>query len=116
MAEEPALSKDTKVTLGAVLLVGVVVVGFLIADVRWKTNIERDISDIRGEMIATNEWIDGRGPGGWSRSQMEALWEQLERELERHIEDVSLGKIPPFVQERSRRSSFRARTEDRRKE
>lgn len=47
--------------------------GLVAAEVAWKTNMQRDIKELKIEIQHLNERVVGKSPNGWHRNDMR-LW------------------------------------------
>ena len=84
----------TTVVAVVLTLVGAIggLLGFAVAESQWRTNISRDLQELREEVKALDGRIVGKGPSGWHKRDME-LWVS---ELGRLNPDMTM---PPVINE-----------------
>lgn len=82
--------RTTTLVVAVLTVIGMIggLIGFAVAESTWRTNITRDIKDLRVEVKALGERIVGRGPSGWHKRDMQ-LWVS---ELGRSNPDLT---VPP---------------------
>lgn len=67
---KPAISGDTKVTIGAAVAAAIAFIAWSNNDQRWKTNIDRDVSEIRSQIAQIRVEMEKATSSRWTKNMM----------------------------------------------